>query len=86
MVLSAMTLLPVAQTDPNQERNSAKSLQRYSDRRALITGGGLWGSARPVCCESSDEGGRVVAADISRAGPTTPWRRARTTAAGARSS
>ena len=37
---------------PGNRSEPMASLQRYSDRRVLITGGGS-GSARPVCCESS---------------------------------
>ena len=43
------------------------SLQRYTDRRTLITGGGS-GIGQATVLRILDEGGRVVAADISEAG------------------
>jgi NAD(P)-dependent dehydrogenase (short-subunit alcohol dehydrogenase family) len=43
------------------------SLQRYTDRRVLITGGGS-GIGQATALRILDEGGRVVAADISEAG------------------
>lgn len=43
------------------------SLQRYTDRRALITGGGS-GIGQASVLRILDEGGRVVAADISESG------------------
>jgi NAD(P)-dependent dehydrogenase (short-subunit alcohol dehydrogenase family) len=43
------------------------SLQRYTDRRVLITGGGS-GIGQATVLRILDEGGRVVAADISEAG------------------
>jgi NAD(P)-dependent dehydrogenase (short-subunit alcohol dehydrogenase family) len=43
------------------------SLQRYADRRVLITGGGS-GIGQATVLRILDEGGRVVAADISEAG------------------
>jgi len=43
------------------------SLQRYSDRRVLITGGGS-GIGQATALRILDEGGRVVAADISESG------------------
>jgi NAD(P)-dependent dehydrogenase (short-subunit alcohol dehydrogenase family) len=43
------------------------SLQRYSDRRVLITGGGS-GIGQATVLRILDEGGRVVAADISESG------------------
>jgi NAD(P)-dependent dehydrogenase (short-subunit alcohol dehydrogenase family) len=43
------------------------SLQRYTDRRALITGGGS-GIGQAIVLRILDEGGRVVAADVSEAG------------------
>lgn len=43
------------------------SFQRYSGRRVLITGGGS-GIGQACVLRILDEGGRVVAADISRAG------------------
>lgn len=43
------------------------SLQRYTDRRVLITGGGS-GIGQSSVLRILDEGGRVVAADISEAG------------------
>jgi NAD(P)-dependent dehydrogenase (short-subunit alcohol dehydrogenase family) len=43
------------------------SLQRYTDRRALITGGGS-GIGQATVLRILDEGGRVVAADVSEAG------------------
>ena len=43
------------------------SMQRYSDRRVLITGGGS-GIGQACVLRMLDEGGRVVAADISRSG------------------
>ena len=43
------------------------SLQRYTDRRVLITGGGS-GIGQATVMRILDEGGRVVAADISEAG------------------
>jgi len=44
------------------------SLQRYTDRRVFITGGGS-GIGQATVLRILDEGGRVVAADISEAGP-----------------
>ena len=43
------------------------SLQRYTDRRVLITGGGS-GTGQACVLRILSEGGRVVAADISEAG------------------
>src|SRR3954462_11113560 len=43
------------------------SLQRYTDRRVLITGGGS-GIGQACVLRILDEGGRVVAADISESG------------------
>jgi NAD(P)-dependent dehydrogenase (short-subunit alcohol dehydrogenase family) len=43
------------------------SLQRYADRRVLITGGGS-GIGQATVLRILDEGGRVVAADISDSG------------------
>ncbi len=43
------------------------SLQRYTDRRVLITGGGS-GIGQATVLRILDEGGRVVAADVSEAG------------------
>jgi NAD(P)-dependent dehydrogenase (short-subunit alcohol dehydrogenase family) len=43
------------------------SLQRYTDRRVLITGGGS-GIGQATVLRILDEGGRVVAADISEPG------------------
>ena len=43
------------------------SLQRYSDRRVLITGGGS-GIGQATVLRILAEGGRVVAADISESG------------------
>ncbi len=43
------------------------SLQRYSDRRVLITGGGS-GIGQACVLRILDEGGRVAAADISESG------------------
>ena len=43
------------------------TLQRYTDRRALITGGGS-GIGQACVLRILDEGGRVVAADISESG------------------
>lgn len=43
------------------------SSQRYSDRRVLVTGGGS-GIGQAVVLRILDEGGRVVAADISESG------------------
>ena len=43
------------------------SLQRYTDRRVLITGGGS-GIGQASVLRILDEGGRVVAADISESG------------------
>jgi|SRR5829696_485622 NAD(P)-dependent dehydrogenase (short-subunit alcohol dehydrogenase family) len=43
------------------------SLQRYTDRRVLITGGGS-GIGQATVLRILDEGGRVVAADISEQG------------------
>ena len=43
------------------------SLARYSDRRVLITGGGS-GIGQATALRILDEGGRVVAADISESG------------------
>jgi NAD(P)-dependent dehydrogenase (short-subunit alcohol dehydrogenase family) len=43
------------------------SLQRYSDRRVLVTGGGS-GIGQATVLRILDEGGRVVAADISEPG------------------
>jgi len=43
------------------------SLQRYTDRRVLITGGGS-GIGQATVLRILDEGGRVVAADISESG------------------
>jgi NAD(P)-dependent dehydrogenase (short-subunit alcohol dehydrogenase family) len=45
------------------------SLQRYSDRRVLVTGGGS-GIGQATALRILDEGGRVVAADISEPGLT----------------
>jgi NAD(P)-dependent dehydrogenase (short-subunit alcohol dehydrogenase family) len=45
------------------------SLQRYTDRRVLITGGGS-GIGQATVLRILDEGGQVVAADISEAGLT----------------
>src|SRR3982075_1519374 len=42
-------------------------LQRYADRRVLITGGGS-GIGQATVLRILDEGGRVVATDISEAG------------------
>jgi NAD(P)-dependent dehydrogenase (short-subunit alcohol dehydrogenase family) len=42
-------------------------LQRYTDRRVLITGGGS-GIGQATVLRILDEGGRVVAADVSEAG------------------
>jgi NAD(P)-dependent dehydrogenase (short-subunit alcohol dehydrogenase family) len=44
-----------------------RSLQRYTDRRVLITGGGS-GIGQATVLRILDEGGHVVAADISEAG------------------
>ena len=43
------------------------SLQRYTDRRVLVTGGGS-GIGQATALRILDEGGQVVAADISEAG------------------
>jgi NAD(P)-dependent dehydrogenase (short-subunit alcohol dehydrogenase family) len=43
------------------------SLERYADRRVLVTGGGS-GIGQATVLRILDEGGRVVAADISEAG------------------
>src|SRR5688500_2425694 len=43
------------------------SLQRYTDRRVLVTGGGS-GIGQATVLRILDEGGRVVAADISEPG------------------
>jgi NAD(P)-dependent dehydrogenase (short-subunit alcohol dehydrogenase family) len=43
------------------------SLQRYADRRVLITGGGS-GIGQATVLRILDEGGRVVAADVSESG------------------
>lgn len=43
------------------------SLQRYTDRRVLVTGGGS-GIGQATVLRILDEGGRVVAADISESG------------------
>lgn len=43
------------------------TLQRYSDRRVLVTGGGS-GIGQATVLRILDEGGRVVAADISESG------------------
>src|SRR3954468_581256 len=43
------------------------SLERYADRRVLITGGGS-GIGQATVLRILDEGGRVVAADISESG------------------
>ena len=43
------------------------SLQRYADRRVLVTGGGS-GIGQACVLRILDEGGRVVAADISDRG------------------
>jgi len=43
------------------------SLQRYTDRRVLITGGGS-GIGQATVLRILDEGGAVVAADISESG------------------
>ena len=43
------------------------SLQRYTDRRVLITGGGS-GIGQACVLRILEEGGRVVAADISEPG------------------
>ena len=43
------------------------SLQRYADRRVLVTGAGS-GIGQATVIRILDEGGRVVAADISEAG------------------
>ena len=43
------------------------TLQRYTDRRVLITGAGS-GIGQACALRILDEGGRVVAADISEAG------------------
>jgi NAD(P)-dependent dehydrogenase (short-subunit alcohol dehydrogenase family) len=45
------------------------SLKRYSDRRVLVTGGGS-GIGQATALRILDEGGRVVAADISEPGLT----------------
>jgi NAD(P)-dependent dehydrogenase (short-subunit alcohol dehydrogenase family) len=45
----------------------SNSLQRYADRRVLITGGGS-GIGQATVLRILDEGGRVVAADVSEAG------------------
>lgn len=45
----------------------SSSLQRYADRRVLITGGGS-GIGQSTVLRILEEGGRVVAADISAAG------------------
>ena len=50
------------------------SVQRYADRRVLITGGGS-GIGQACVLRILGEGGRVAAADISRSGSTTRWRR-----------
>lgn len=46
---------------------SSPTLQRYADRRVLITGGGS-GIGQATVLRILDEGGTVVAADISEAG------------------
>jgi NAD(P)-dependent dehydrogenase (short-subunit alcohol dehydrogenase family) len=51
------------------------SLQRYSDRRVLITGGGS-GIGQATVMRILAEGGRVVAADISESGLTDTVARA----------
>ena len=45
----------------------SSSLQRYADRRVLITGGGS-GIGQATVLRILDEGGRVVAADVSDSG------------------
>jgi len=57
------------------------SLQRYSDRRVLITGGGS-GIGQATVMRILAEGGRVVAADISESGLTDTVARADHTAIG----
>ncbi len=53
------------------------SLQRYSDRRVLITGGGS-GIGQATVLRILAEGGLVVAADISESGPEGHRREGRT--------
>src|SRR5690242_20564384 len=50
-----------------QELTVMATLQRYTDRRVLITGGGS-GIGQACVLRILDEGGRVVAADISESG------------------
>src|SRR5258708_7832750 len=45
----------------------SSSLQRYADRRVLITGGGS-GIGQATVLRILDEGGRVAAADVSESG------------------
>src|SRR5258705_466731 len=52
---------------PTREYLPMASLQRYTDRRVFITGGGS-GIGQATVLRILDEGGRVVAADISEAG------------------
>src|SRR3981189_2945498 len=52
---------------PTREYLPMASLQRYTDRRVLITGGGS-GIGQATVLRILDEGGRVVAADISESG------------------
>src|ERR1700754_140015 len=52
---------------PTREYLPMASLQRYSDRRVLITGGGS-GIGQATVLRILDEGGRVVAADVSETG------------------
>jgi NAD(P)-dependent dehydrogenase (short-subunit alcohol dehydrogenase family) len=48
-------------------RRMPSSLQRYTDRRVLITGGGS-GIGQATVLRILDEGGRVAAADVSESG------------------
>src|ERR1700754_3692742 len=52
---------------PTREYLPMAPLQRYTDRRVLITGGGS-GIGQATVLRILDEGGRVVAADISESG------------------
>src|SRR5882762_328931 len=52
---------------PTREYLPMASLQRYTDRRVFITGGGS-GIGQATVLRILDEGGRVVAADISESG------------------
>ena len=68
MLFSHLAALDMAgERQLTQEDLPMASLERYTDRRVLITGGGS-GIGQATVLRILDEGGRVVAADISESG------------------